>query len=125
MAFVHGSNAVLVLDGTTVSTYTDQCTVTRNGETADVTAFGNDDRAFIAGLRNATLDFAGHYDAAYDSALAGALDQASIAWSFSPDAGTTTYSGNGFLTSYSVAASVGDKVSINGSLQVTGAVSRA
>jgi len=125
MAFVHGSNGVLILDGTTVSTYTDQTTITRNGETADVTAFGNDDRAFIAGLRNAQLDFAGHYDAAYDSVLAGAMDQASIAWSFSPDGGTTTYSGNGFLTSYSESASVGDKVSVSGSLQVTGAVGRA
>lgn len=125
MAFVHGSNATLSLDGTAVTTYTDQTTLTRNGETADVTAFGNDDRAFIAGLRNAQLDFAGHYDATADGVLAGALDQASIAWSYSPDGGTTTYSGNGFLTSYTVGATVGDKVSLSGSLQITGAVSRA
>ena len=125
MAFVHGSNATLSLDGTPVTVYTDQTTVTRNGETADVTAFGNDDRAFIAGLRGATLDFAGHYDAAFDAVLHGALDQASIAWAYSPDGGTTTYSGNGFLTSYTVGASVGDKVSISGNLQVSGAVGRA
>lgn len=125
MPFVHGSNATLSLDATPVTVYTDQTTVTRNGETADVTAFGNDDRAFIGGLRGASVDFAGHYDAAYDAVLHGALDQALIAWAYSPDGGTTTYSGNGFLTSYTVGASVGDKVSISGNLQVTGAVGRA
>ena len=125
MAFVHGSNSTLSIDGTAVSAYTDNFSISRDVDTAEVTAFGNDDKAFIAGLEGATMSASGHWDATADAALHGTFDSAVVAWSYSPDAGTTTYSGNAFTTNYTCTSGVGDKVSWTWSGVVSGAVGRA
>jgi len=125
MAFVHGTQLTFTADSTALTSYTASVSFTKNGETIDVTAAGDDDRAFIAGLRNAQIQFNGHFDAVADAAWEAMFDLASVAWSWSPDGGTTTYSGNGFATTYNVNAPVGGKVSISGTIQATGAVTRA
>lgn len=125
MAFVHGSNSTMVVDGTTVSSYVDNVSFSRDVDLAEVTAFGNDDKAYIAGLEGATLSITGHWDATADAALHGTFDAASFAWSYSPDAGTTTYSGNAFVTNYTQNSPVGDRVNWSLSATITGAVSRA
>lgn len=125
MAFVHGKGQTISVDGTAITAYTDQISFSRNVETAEVTAFGNDDRAYIAGLEGATISLSGHYDATGDAVLHGAFDGASVAWAYSPDGGTTTYSGNAFITNYSTGGSVGERVPWSASLTVTGAVARA
>jgi len=125
MAFVHGKDSTLVVDGTTVTSYADNSALNRGMDPADVTVFGQDDRAYIAGLRNATLNFSGPWDAAVDLVWHNAQDLASIAWSYSPDGGTTTYSGNGFVTAYNPGSPVGDRVAWTSTVQVTGSVSRA
>lgn len=125
MAFVHGKGATLSIDGTAVTTYTDQSTLDRLADLAETTAFGDDDKAYIGGLRGATINASGHWDATGDSALWGTFDGAVVAWSFSPDGGTTTFSGNALPTNYQVSASAADKVSWSVSLTVDGAVTRS
>ena len=125
MAFVHGSNATFSVDGQAITAYTESVSLSRDVDTAEVTAYGNDDKVYIAGLEGATLSANGHWDATADGYLHGLFDGAQVAWSWSPDAGTTTYSGNAFVTNYNQSAPVGDKVSWSVSLLVTGAVGRA
>ena len=125
MAFVHGKETTLTVDGTAITAYTDNTTLNRSMDPAEVTTFGDDDREYIAGLRDATLSFSGPWDATADAALDGAQDLASVAWAYSPDGGNTTYSGNGFITAYSPSSPVGDRNAWTATIQVSGVVSRA
>lgn len=129
MAFSHGKDATLSVDGSDISAYTDNVSFSRDLDTAEVTAFGDDDKEFLGGLRGATLTASGSYDntssTGSDAVLHGAFDGATVAWSYSPDGGTVTYSGNAFVTSYQVSAPVSDKVSWSASLTISGSVTRA
>lgn len=125
MAAVHGSNSTFSVDGTAITAYTDNVSFSRDVDLADITAFGNDDKAYIAGLEGATINASGHWDATADAVHNGLFDGASVAWAYSPDAGTTTYSGNAFVTNHTQGSPVGDRVSWSVSLTVTGAVGRA
>jgi hypothetical protein len=125
MAFVHGKGATFSVDGQNITAYTDQSTLDRMAEIAEVTAFGDDDKAYISGTLGATMQASGSWDATADGYLWGCFDGGVVAISFSPDGGTTTFSGNALATNYSIAASVGDKVPWSVSLTFSGAVSRA
>lgn len=125
MAFQHGSNATISLDGQALTNYVDNVGFNSDVDLAETTTFGDDDKEFIAGLREHGLNVSGHYDATADALLWAMFDGATIAFSFSPDAGTTSYTGNGFLQSYQIQAPVGDKVSWTGNVQISGSVSRA
>lgn len=125
MAFVHGKDQTLEVDGGTVTDYTDSVTLNNGVELADVSAFGDSDREFIAGLKTHGFSASGHFDATADAIFDGLFDGALVAFSYSPDGGTTTYSGSAFVTDYQVSAGVGDKVSWSLSLQPSGAVTRA
>ena len=132
--FAHGKGAVVkVADvgGTLrdVSNVANSTGVSRQVETADVTAFGASDKAFIAGLREASIPLAGLADTTVDGYLAGILGHyPPVAWEVYPMgsvSGYPKYSGSAILTSYEAMAEVGDAVKISGELQVTGAVTRA
>lgn len=125
MAFVHGKDQTLVVDGSTVTDYTDSVTLNNGVELADVSAFGDSDREFIAGLKTHGFSASGHFDATADAAFDGLFDGALVAFSYSPDGGTTTYAGSAFVTDYQVSGGVGDKVSWSLSLQPSGAVTRS
>lgn len=125
MAFVHGKDQTLVVDGGTVTDYTDNVSLTNGVDLAEVTAFGDSDREFIAGLKTHGFTASGHFDATADSTFDGLFDGALVAFSYSPDAGTTTYSGSAFVTDYQVSGGVGDKVSWSLTLQPSGAVTRS
>jgi hypothetical protein len=92
---------------------------------AEVTKFGDNDKEYIAGLLSGGLQVSGHYDATADALLFAMFDGAEIVVSWSPDAGTTTWSGNGFLSSLQIGAPVGDKVSWSGTVVMNGALTRA
>ena len=125
MAFVHGSNAALTLDGQTLTGYVDNVSLNKDTDLAEVTAFGNNDKEFIAGLLSGGLQISGHYDATQDGYLYGMFDSAEVAIVFSADGGTTSYSGNGFLSTYQIGAPVGDKVSWSATVVVNGTLTRA
>lgn len=123
MAFIHGRTAVLSIDGTAITAYTDQATLDKMAELAEVTSFGDDDKAFIGGLKGATISASGSWDAAADAAIVGCFDGAVVA--FSLTVGAIAYTGNALVTGYTITAGVGDKVSWSCSLTVSGAVGRA
>lgn len=125
MAFGPGKDQTLSIDATDISAYTDNASFTKNQTAIDVSAFGDDDMEYIAGLKGSTLSASGHWDPTGDAALEGTFDGATVAWEYSPDNGTTTYSGNAIVTDYTVSGGVNDKVSWSVSLQVSGSVTRA
>lgn len=133
--FAHGKGAVVkVADvgGTLrdVSNVANSTGLARSVETAEVTAFGAGDKAFIAGLRDATIPLAGMADPTVDGYLAGILGHSTpVAWEVYPmgsvaSSGYPKYSGSAILTSYEATAEVGDVVKVSGQLQVTGAITR-
>jgi hypothetical protein len=127
VAFEHGSNSFISVDGTTLSSYVDSVSFDRTGETAEVTAFGNDDKAYIAGLFDGAIQISGHWDATQDAAVAGCFDGSTVTVIYGPDgstAGEVRYSFAAIITNYSPSSSVGDKVSWSASLQKTGTLTR-
>lgn len=127
MAFVHGSNSHIAVDGTTISTYVDSVTHNRTVDTAETSAFTNDDKTFIAGLMDGTFALSGHWDSASDATLHGTFDGATVAIVYGP-AGSTTglvrYTANALVTDYSITSGVGDRVNWSATFQRTGALTR-
>jgi TP901-1 family phage major tail protein len=140
MAFVHGKKAVFKIDNsagtpTDISAFCEEVSLSRSIETAETTTFGNDSKTYITGLTDATVSLSGKFDAAnasaVDAVLTGILGSAStVSWAYRTSSASTStsnpeYQGEGILTSYEVAATVGDAVTFSAELQVSGAVTRA
>jgi hypothetical protein len=127
VAFVHGSNSHITVDAVDISTYTDGVTHDRSVDTAETSAFGDDDKTFIAGLEDGSFSINGHWDATADAALDALFDGAVVAVIYGP-AGTTStfvrYTCNALVTNYSITSGVGDRVNWSVSLQRTGALTR-
>lgn len=124
MAEVHGRNADLTLDGTTFDPYTTTTTLSFSQDTADVSAYGDDDKQYIVGMEDATVNTAGNWDPTQDAASYAMLDGAAVATDFEPD-GTVSYAQSAICTSYSITAPAGGAVTYAQSLQRTGATTRS
>jgi hypothetical protein len=128
--FAHGKSAVFKInDGSTlrdISNVVNSSGLSRSAETAEVTALGNASKAYIPGLKDATVSLDGYADVTVTGYLDGILGTTTT-WEFYP-AGTAVgqvkYSGSGILTSLDTTSEVGGAVSVTGELQVTGDVTR-
>lgn len=125
MAFVHGKDSTLSIDGTAVTAYTDQTSLNKVKDLFETTVFGNDDKTFIDGLREHDLSIGGKWDAALDAVMATADDGAVVAFSFVPGGSSVTYSGNCFIANYNIDSPVGGGVTWSASFKPSGAVTRA
>jgi len=128
--FAHGKSAVFKInDGSTlrdISNVVNSSALSRSAETAEVTALGDASKAYIPGLKDATISLEGMADVTTSGYLDGVLGVAT-AWEFFPAgdvAGQVKYAGTGILTSLETSAEVGGAVSISGEVQVTGDVTR-
>lgn len=80
MAFIHGKGTVLLGDALALTGYFTNGQVSKSAQAVNVTTFGNDDKVFIAGLEEGSINLAGLFDAgasASDVALHNALGAAS------------------------------------------------
>jgi len=136
MAFVHGKNTYFALDNsggslTDISAYLNDASLSRSIETAETTKFGDDDKEYIVGLRDATISLSGMFDSTLDAHIQAVLGQsATLSWAFAtngstPGASNPVYSGECIVTSYDMSPAVGDVVSVSIELQVTGSITRA
>lgn len=126
MAFKHGIEATLSVGGTALAGYAESATMDLQRELSEIRTWGANSVQRVAGLKNITFTHNGAWDATADSALYTAWNgAAAVAVAFSPDAGTTTYTVNCWVASYSVTAGSGDKVTYTVSLSSSGDVSRA
>ena len=131
MAFVHGKGTKFKIDTggdvlTDISAYVNNVDVSWEVDTPETTTFGNDDRTYVAGLKNATISIAGFWDATLDAVIvsqpgiAAALD-----FEYGPaglSTGAVKYSGDCFLTGYSPGSPVDGVATFSADYQVTGAV---
>lgn len=136
MAFVHGKEAVFKLDvvggtNTDFSDSLDNVNFAGQRELADVTAFGNDDRVFIQGLRTGSFDISGHFDTDSSDvttavmALYTADSNTNFDFEYGPGgstAGNQKIEGDCIITAFQIGSNVGDKVTFSFTAQVTGSI---
>lgn len=130
--FTHGKDAVFKVDdsGATlrdISNILSSVTLSREADTAEVSALGNNDKVYIAGLRDATISIEGMADVTTSGYLYGILGVVTD-FEYYPageGAGEVKYSGQAILTSFETAAELGGAVSVSGEFQITGGVTRA
>jgi predicted secreted protein len=134
--FKHGKNAFFALDGTAaslvnISDTLNEISMPREIETAETTAFGNNDKTYITGLGDATVSLSGMFDATLNTMIAGNIANlksgsvSSLTFEYGP-AGSASpqpkFTGEALVTSYEVSSPVGDVVTFSLELQVTGGV---
>lgn len=131
MAFRHGKNTALFYNGANLTSYFNEASVSQDVETAETTAFGNDAKTYITGLKDGTLSGSGMFDGAagaVDQTLSGVIGAAAADLvTLAPDgavAGRRSYSMAARETSYEISSPVGDVVSISLEVQADGGVDR-
>ena len=129
--FVHGKNAQFELEGTNLSNTLNEITMPREVETAETTAFGDQDKTYITGLSDATVSLSGMFDATTDTALSAVISNlksgsiASASFTYGPSgsaASSPKFTGEALVTSYEISSPVGDVITYSLELQVTGGV---
>lgn len=124
MAFVHGKDSYFKVASTDLSAYLNSISVSRSADTAETTTFSSGTKTFIAGLKDATITLSGMFDATVYSTIAGWLGT-SQTWEYGPagsGSGKVKVSGSGIVTAVEMASSVGEAVTANITIQVSGAV---
>ena len=127
--FTHGKNAAFKIDdsGGTLRDISDVLTdvsISRTADVAEVSAFSNSSKAFVAGLKDATLTISGSFDATVDGYLSGILG-AEGSFEFYPigtTGGNPKALGECIMTSYDRTPDVGGAVTFTAAFQVSGDV---
>ena len=131
MAFSHGKNAlVFIVDSGSVerniSTGATEVSLPRTADTAETSALGTTDKAYIAGMKDAQLNIQGPRDATNEGYLDGVLGS-STTFSYFPEgsaSGKVKYSGTIIPTSLDTTTGTGDAARYTFAAQCTGAVTR-
>ena len=127
--FTHGKNAAFKIDdsgGTLrdISNVLTDVAVSRTADVAEVSAFSNSSKAYVAGLKDATITISGSFDATVDGYLSGILG-AEGSFEFYPigtTGGNPKASGEAIMTSYDRTPDVGGAVTFTAAFQVSGDV---
>ena len=127
--FTHGKSAAFKIDdsgGTLrdISNVLTDVAVSRTADVAEVSAFSNSSKAYVAGLKDATITISGSFDATVDGYLKGILG-AEGSFEFYPigtTGGNPKASGECIMTSYDRTPDVGGAVSFSAAFQVSGDV---
>jgi hypothetical protein len=127
--FTHGKNAAFKIDdsgGTLrdISNVLTDVSISRTADVAEVSAFSNSSKAFVAGLKDATLTISGSFDATVDGYLSGILG-AEGSFEFYPigtTGGNPKASGEAIMTSYDRTPDIGGAVTFTAAFQVSGDV---
>ena len=130
--FTHGKSAAFKIDdsgGTLrdISNVLTDVSVSRTADVAEVSAFSNSSKAYVAGLKDATITISGSFDATVDGYLKGILG-AEGSFEFYPignSSGLPKASGEAICTGYDRSPDVGGAVSFTASFQVSGDVTEA
>lgn len=71
MPRIHGSRALIYLNGRDISTWLSSIDISTQAQAVETSAFGTDDKTYLPGIRNSTIRFQGHWD---DTAGANGID---------------------------------------------------
>ena len=126
MAFISGKDSFFSVDGTDISSYVNQLSLSRDVNTLETTSCGSDQATYVVGVEGLSISGSATFDATTDGVFAGLFDGSSVAFDYRPDntSSQPKYTRNAFVTNYSIDSSATDLVSISFSLIVTGAVTR-
>lgn len=126
MAFNSGKDSFFSVDGTDISTYVNQLSLSRDVNTLETTSFGSDQASFVVGIEGLSISGSASFDATADGVMAGLFDGSVVAFEYRPNNASSQpkYTGNALVTNYTIDSSATDLVSISFSLIVTGAVTR-
>ena len=133
MAFRHGRQTVLNVNGQDISAYTRESDFDRGLDNHDVTAYGQNGHRYRGGLTDGTFSCSGTYDDTASTGPGDVLeplleDRDGVTVVFQPEgtgAGLAQRSFNGLLTSYSVSSPVDDMITWEAEFQIDGDVDRA
>ncbi len=128
--FTHGKSAVFKIDdsgGTLrdISNVLTDVSISKTADVAEVSAFSNSSKAYVAGLKDAVITISGSFDATVDGYLKAIVGTAAGSFEFYPigsTSGLPKASGNAICTSYDRTPDVGGAVSFSASFQVSGDV---
>lgn len=129
--FRHGKGSFFSLTSATggvinYSSGIDDCSLARKLDTPDVTTFGDNDKSYIVGLRDASFSVAGIFSSTHVKKLDALLGStAGGAFVYGPEgtaSGGRKYTGSSILTGYDVKSPVGGRVALTFSLQCSGAI---
>jgi len=126
MAFISGKDSFFSVDGTDITTYVNQLSLSRDVNTLETTSFGSDQASFVVGVEGLSISGSATFDATADGVMAGLFDGSVVAFDYRPNNASSQpkYTGNALVTNYTIDSSATDLVSISFSLIVTGAVTR-
>lgn len=136
MAFVHGKDIAFQLDDAAgmlrnVKIYLNQVSGLPGGRAlSETTAFGDQGTRNIPGLANVTFSIAGHLDRTATTGIGIVLEglrtaTATASFEYGPEgsaSGKLKYTGECWLTDFTIDAAVADKVPVSASFQVDGVV---
>ena len=126
MAFKSGKDSFFSVDGTDISSYVNQLSLSRDVNTLETTNFGSDQATFVVGVEGLSISGSATFDATADGVMAGLFDGSVVAFEYRPNntSSQPKYTGNALVTNYTIDSSATDLVSISFSLIVSGAVTR-
>jgi len=131
MAFIHGSDATITIDGDALTGYANSITFSREADSHDVTVFGATAKAYQAGLTDGTCTIEGTYDdgaSGPEAILRPLLGAAAVALVYRPEGagtGKPESTVNVIVTSYEESVPVADMITWSVELQCTGAITDA
>ena len=127
--FTHGKNAAFKIADKggplrDIPAVLTDVSISRTADVAEVSAFTNSSKAYVAGLKDATLTISGSFDATVDGYLSGILG-AEGSFEFYPigtTGGNPKASGEAIMTSYDRTPDIGGAVTFTAAFQVSGDV---
>ena len=137
MAVGHGKGATFKIDSAagslqTLTAYVDSITESFSVDMAETTTMGAEAKTYVSGQSDSTFSISGKWDSTAltgpDVTLQGLIGlETTSTFEIGPEgsaAGKVKYTGECFMTGYSVSIPVGDVVSFTADFQVSGAVTR-
>ena len=71
MAFISGKDSFFSVDGTDISSYVNQLSLSRDVNTLETTSFGSDQATFVVGVEGLSISGSATFDATADGVFAG------------------------------------------------------
>tara|TARA_R100001129_G_scaffold168856_1_gene137272 strand:+ start:362 stop:1075 length:714 start_codon:yes stop_codon:yes gene_type:complete len=121
MAFVHGKDTKVFFNNNDFGQYFNNIDFARTVDVAETTAFGNDNKTFVAGDRDGTVSMSGLFDATADAILqpflGSSTDTNLIVGLDGITDGKTVMFGAGIVSNYGQSSPVGDVVATSVDMQ--------
>ena len=129
MAEIHGKGGQVKSGANKVASI-DTWSLSVDAEMADISEYGDDDRAFLPGLRNATGSISGSYHSTdvYQNAITNQFSSTGTISALTLHLMTSTstgFTGSAYLTNLSINSDISDKVGFSANVQFSGGVHRS